>query len=459
MPATLLPRPRVVRLDGKARVTPGDPRVVHDASVPAQGYRLRIDAGGDVVIGTSDEAGEFYAKATLAQLQRRSPDATVPVGEIEDHPDLAVRGVMLDVSRCKVPTMETLFALVERLAAWKVNHFELYLEHTFAYPGHDVVWEEADPFTADELARLAAHCELHHITLVANQNCLGHMERWLLHDRYASLGIVRKVHRGPFGLALAPCTLEPRSPGASALVEELLETIGAVVGGAMLHVGLDEPWDLPAQRAGDWRMWLDHVRAMAATAGRELLVWGDMVATHPELLDRWPHDVTVCEWGYESDHPFGARTALLEQRGIPHWVCPGTSSWMTVIGRTTNAIDNCRSAASAARAHGARGLLVTDWGDWGHLQPGAVSDPGFAAGAAMAWCLDTNGDLDAPAIAAALDADVYGDPAGALGNAVVALGDAHRHQPCVIPNLSPLVLHMYLPQMPAGTALDPGHTA
>jgi hypothetical protein len=41
---------------------------------------------------------------------------------------------------------------------------------------------------------------------------------------------------------------------------------------------------------------------------------------------------------------------------------------------------NIREAVAAARRHGAQGLLLTDWGDNGHLQLEEVSLP------ALAWC-------------------------------------------------------------------------
>ena len=37
---------------------------------------------------------------------------------------------MLDISRDKVPTMATLFHLIDRLAGWKINQLQLYIEHT-----------------------------------------------------------------------------------------------------------------------------------------------------------------------------------------------------------------------------------------------------------------------------------------------------------------------------------------
>ena len=49
---------------------------------------------------------------------------------IEDSPTLNRRGFMLDISRCKVPTMEELFRLIDLLALIGYNELQLYIEHT-----------------------------------------------------------------------------------------------------------------------------------------------------------------------------------------------------------------------------------------------------------------------------------------------------------------------------------------
>ena len=49
----------------------------------------------------------------------------LPAGTIIDSPDFAVRGVMLNIARDRIPTMDTLYCLVDELAAMKVNHLEL----------------------------------------------------------------------------------------------------------------------------------------------------------------------------------------------------------------------------------------------------------------------------------------------------------------------------------------------
>src|SRR4051812_31723510 len=98
----LLPRPRAAAL-GDTLVENRVAAERIDASLPAQGYALHITADG-VDITAADDAGLFYAHATVAQLARLH-DGQVPVGTIRDHPDLAIRGVMLDISRDKVPTI------------------------------------------------------------------------------------------------------------------------------------------------------------------------------------------------------------------------------------------------------------------------------------------------------------------------------------------------------------------
>lgn len=40
---------------------------------------------------------------------------------IDDEPDFEHRGVMLDISRDKVPTLQTTMELVDQLASWKIN--------------------------------------------------------------------------------------------------------------------------------------------------------------------------------------------------------------------------------------------------------------------------------------------------------------------------------------------------
>jgi hexosaminidase len=453
----LLPRPRAVALDDRGVAADEKVELRTDPALPDQGYRLELTSSG-VVLASADDAGRFYGEATLNQLRRLRDDGSLPTGRIEDWPDLAVRGVMLDVSRDKVPTMATLTALVDRLAGWKINQLQLYMEHTFAYRDHAEVWAEASPFTADEVVQLDRFCADRHVELVPNQNCLGHMERWLRHDRYRPLAIRPEGHTSRSGRWWPPTTMDPGNPGSLELVRSLLAELLPCFSSKRVHVGLDEPWELTADRIHDYQDYVRRLRAAPETDGREVLMWGDILANHAGAAGQLPDGITICEWGYEDWWPFPARAEALAATGRPFWLCPGTSAWLSVIGRSSNAIGNNRGAVEAALATGAIGVLNTDWGDFGHLQYLPISEPGLAAGAGFSWCLAANSDLDTERLAAALDVHCFDDPSATLGRTVLALGDAHRSMEVQVPNMSILCLPLYQPGMRLGEGPTAGVT-
>jgi hypothetical protein len=75
---------------------------------------------------------------------------------------------MLDISRNKIPTIETLKVIAQLLADLKYNHLELYIEgFSFAYPSFRRLWEGKEtPLTGDEIKELDAFCRSGFIDLV-----------------------------------------------------------------------------------------------------------------------------------------------------------------------------------------------------------------------------------------------------------------------------------------------------
>jgi hypothetical protein len=84
-----------------------------------------------------------------------------------------------------------------------------------------------------------------------------------------------------------------------------------------------------------------------------------------------------------------------------------------------------------------------------------VSEPGFAYGAAVSWCLDANRDID---LAGALDAHAFRDTEAALGAALLSLGDAYLGVVPKMWNMSVLTMHLYFPQLQLGRTFTDGLT-
>ncbi len=418
---------------------------------PPQGYRLVIGADS-IRLAARDPAGLYYGVMTLIQIVRQV-DGQFPRGIIEDAPDFPVRGVMLDISRDKVPTMETLFALVDRLAEWKINHLELYTEHTFAYSGHRDVWADASPMTGEEIRRLDEYCRERFVELVPNQNSFGHMTRWLKLPAYHGLAECPDGFDYPWGTrSTAPNSLNPSDPRSLKLMAGLYDELLPNFTSRKFNVGCDETWDLGqgkcrtlCQQQGKGRVYLDFllkIYTLVKAHGRTMHFWGDIIIKHPDLVAELPKDVVVMEWGYEADHPFAEHGAKFAASGIPFYVCPGTSSWNSLAGRTDNCLGNLLNAAENGLKHGATGFLNTDWGDCGHLQYLPASYLGFAAGAAFSWCVETNRNQDWRAV---LDVQVFQDPAGVMGGLAYDLGNAYLKSGHLMANASILFRILLMP--------------
>ncbi len=459
----MFPVPRLVeRRDG-----PGSAEVievVRDHDLPAQGYVLDVTAEGTTVT-SGDGAGLRYAHQTLAQL---AADPALRAQRIADHPDHLVRGFMLDVSRDRVPTEETLLWLVDVLADLRYNHLELYMEHTFAYADHGEVWEQASPLTGDELRRLDDMCAERGIELVANQNTFGHMERWLRHDRYRARAECPDGATSPFGgRPMPPATLAP-TPDNAAFSLGLVRELTTHLRSRSVNVGADEPFELgqgsssaavaDRGRAAVYLEHLDRILRPLIEDGHHVLFWGDVLRRHPDLVAQLPPaGATAVVWSYEApeeepgimgslgqglletlglpdDHHRGfvAHTRSFVETGYPFWVAGGTSTWNTLIGRWSNARANLLDAAVVGRDLGASGFLVTDWGDNGHLQPAVVSLLPLAYGAGVAWCADSNATIDVAPVVDQISR------APGLGSLLADLGDAHLLSGVTTFNGSPL---------------------
>ena len=463
----LLPRPRSWRWTGRGDAAlSAEPRIERDASLPPEGFAIEADALG-VEIRHADAAGLRYARRALSQL--REHEGALASFALSDAPDFPVRGYMLDISRDRVPTRATLERIVGLLDLLRINHFELYTEHTFAFRDHEVVWRDASPMTPDDLRWLDALCAQRGIELVANQNTFGHMARWLKHDAYVARAETPDGWRTSTGAFLKPAVLAPTEDNARFALDLVREVL-ACFHSRRVHIGCDETFELGKGRSqadvaarGRERVYLDHLKRLVAGAhamGADVLFWGDILRGHPELVAELPRErTTALAWWYEApvDAPhlpasmrelatdfgfsekaqrgFAGHVPAFVEAGLPFWVCPGTSTWNSFVGRWSNARANLLDAADVGRAQGASGYLVTDWGDNGHMQPPSASWLPLAYGAAVAWCGERNRDLD---VAAALDAYVFGDLRGRLGRALERAGDAYLGTGKLAFNASPL---------------------
>ena len=385
----LLPRPRRVELGDWHRARAREPDGAARPVAASRGLRADDRARRRRRSPPPTTRALFYARRTLAQL-RSCHDGELPVGTIRDWPDLPVRGVMLDISRDKVPDpRRRCTRLVDRLASWKVNQVQLYSEHTFAYRTTrrcGATRARSPPRRSATSTRTAA--------TATSSSCRTRTASatWAAGCATTATGRSRSRRRHRTTAAREPpTTIDPANPGSLALVRELLAELLPNFTSRTVHVGLDEPWELPDERIDDYLDWVRTLRALPELDGREMLVWGDILAGQPERHRAAPRRRHGRASGATRT---GTRSTSAPPptpaAGKPFWVAPGH---VELAARSSAASTNMRGTCACGRArprstHGGAGLLNTDWGDLGHLQYLPDQRPGLAYGAAVSWCLD-----------------------------------------------------------------------
>jgi hexosaminidase len=209
----LLPRPaKVTPAEGNLVLDePPKPVVSTDPALPAEGFRLTIDAHG-VWIKAADPAGAFYATQALRQLlgpsafraaSIHSGPHVLPCGMVEDWPRFRWRGCLLDVARHFMPKAGVL-RFLDLMAAHRLNvlHFHLTddqgwrvevpafprLTEVGAWragswvgrppngtPGHDGR-PHGGYYTVDDLREIVAYAAERHITVVPEIDVPGHSQ-------------------------------------------------------------------------------------------------------------------------------------------------------------------------------------------------------------------------------------------------------------------------------------------
>ncbi len=361
----------------------------------SQAYRLDIRPDRIDLEGASN-AGLYHGIQTLLQLVEQY-GATLPALLIDDEPDFQHRGFYHDVSRGKVPTLETLKWLVDYLSIHKINMFQLYVEHPFEFRFDPAIGQDLDPLTPEEILELDAYCADRRIDFVPSLQSFGHMGGVLSLPQYRHLADV-ELEAGWKDLTwhqrMKGATINMSDPEALALLTRMHDAYLPLFRSGFVNVCADETYDLGrgkntarAEEVGRYALYLQHIawlNDLAKDRGRRMMFWGDIVKQDPESIPNIPKDTILLNWGYHRNTDYES-TKLFADAGLDFMVCPGTSGWNRILNNLDNAEINIRTYAETGKKYGALGVLNTDWGDYGHYNLLGGSLHPIALGAAVSW--------------------------------------------------------------------------
>jgi hexosaminidase len=405
--------------------TSAHPEVKFTEEMKAEGYVIAAGGGGLKVIGDS-AAGVFYGVQTVKQLiEGDGANAVLHAANVRDWPAMKYRGLDDDLSRGPVTTLEFQKHLIRTLAAYKVNLYSPYFEHTQQYASNPLMAPPGGSVSAEEARELVEYARLYHIDVVPEQEAFGHLHHNLAWEQYQPLA------ETPHGAVLAP-----GQPGSIALIKQMFTELAALYPGPFLHIGADETVDLglgqtktDVDARGLAPVYLDFLQRIVTELkplNRRFLFWGDIAQDSPDLLKGLPQsfkDSTIAiAWVYTPEaRGYDRFLTPFTNAGMETWVAPSVNNFRKVYPNNNYALENIQRFTADGQRLGSTGQLNTIWNDDGE---GLFNQDwyGILFGAAAAW---QKGESSIPGFQNSYAQVFHGDETGDLNEAQKEMMLAH----------------------------------
>jgi hypothetical protein len=274
-----------------------------------------------------------------------------------------VRGFHIDL---KAQTMEMLALreMAKELSEMGINALLMEWEAAFPFDDNATICNPYS-YTPKEIAGFIDYCSELGVDVIPLQQCFGHIEYILRHQRYANL----RENNSPEISQLCPL-----NPLTAEVFTGIIAEVAAAHPSEYFHIGGDETFLLGqcpecrrfAEEHGKSRLFVDYVVKMceAVTAlGKRPILWADIIIKYPDAVDRLPENTILMDWNYGWDIKHFGDIDKIYASGLEIWSAPALRSdpdtqyfvnWKTHF-------DNQRDFIPYSREAGYKGIVMTSW--------------------------------------------------------------------------------------------------
>lgn len=332
-----------------------------DNSIPTDGYQLQIK-NDMILIAANNPKGLFYGIQSLKQIINGSENNYLQGIEIKDYPSFILRGIMDDISRGPIPTMDFMKSQIRKFSEMKINFMMHYIEHVVKTKKHPKIAPDDGSYTIEEWKEITEYAKLYNIELIGSFQSFGHFEKILSIPEYA--------HLGESGTLISPVKEE-----SYRFLEDIYSEMIPAFSKLFFSVDLDETFDLGKEDSkklvdslGYAEVYYRHIMRLydiLKMKGIRMSMWGDILLEHPSLLERIPKDILIGTWNYDAQEDFLKFILPIKNAGLEFIVCPGVLNSNKILPQFGRAITNINNFTRDGLANGAIGVLNCIWDDAG----------------------------------------------------------------------------------------------
>lgn len=327
-----------------------------------EGYKFEIK-DEKVVITSSTARGLFFGAMSLLQLIENSTKNEFNNVEIIDFPDLAVRGISDDISRGQVSTLDNFKKIISSIARYKMNTYMPYIEDVLQFDAFHTIGVNRGALSKSEVKELIEYADKHFVEIIPIFQTLGHYENILSQEEF--------LHYAEFPGAASLCV---SCEETYEFLEIMLKEVFELFPSEYFHMGADESYDVGLGKskhlvensniATVHAKHYERVNDICKKYGKKVLMYGDIILQHPEILDLLPKDITVVTWHYRADFEYPS-TKTFNNYGFNYYVSPSVWNFHTTFPTNVNALPNIEYIIKSGIENGAAGMINSNWGDYG----------------------------------------------------------------------------------------------
>ncbi|MCL5030999.1 MAG: beta-N-acetylhexosaminidase [Bacteroidetes bacterium] len=350
--------------------------------VKDQSYNLTVNKDGIKITSTSAR-GIFYGTMSLIQLLEKANSKEIPFLNITDWPDIKLRGISDDISRGQVSTLDNFKKIIRNIARYKMNVYMPYLEDMIQFPQYPDIGKNRGALSEKEITELVNYAKQYYVDIIPIFQTLGHYENILSQEKYL------KYAEFP-----GAASLNVSNDSTYIFLESMMKEVFKLFPSEYYHMGADESFDVGlgaskflVDKYGIAKVHADHYKKIydiCKKYGKKVMMYGDIILRHPEILSMIPKDITIVDWHYVPtvDYP---STKIFKDAGFKYIVSPSVSNYSSPFPVNVNALPNIQYFIKAGIENGSEGMINSNWGDFGAETFKELIYFGYAWSAQCSW--------------------------------------------------------------------------
>ncbi len=282
--------------------------------------------------------------------------------------------VMIDTSRCAVPTVKTICKMVDYLALAGYSMAMLYTEDTVELENRPYFGYMRGRYSVQELKEIDDYAFDYGIEMIPCIECYGHMEKYLIWNEASAI-------KDTNGVLLA------REEKTFEFIDELIGTVSSCFRSNRIHIGMDEAWDMGRgaflNKHGyvpPFEIFTEYMQRLIQITDKYSLVpmmWSDMyfrvcsdsnkyydesINIPQNIIDKIPENIELVFWHYGEkarcdDYMIKKHKAI----GRKTIYAGGSWSWIGHFPENNYTMDTVRFSLDACRNNGVKDAMLTLW--------------------------------------------------------------------------------------------------